>query len=192
MSVYSLQSKNIRKTWLLIFLFIGLISAVFYIFGLVYDSPIFGFFGLAISLIQALVAYFGGDKIALAVSGSKEVSEEEQPQIHELVNNLSKVAGIPKPKVYVSNDPSPNAFATGRDPKHASISINQGLLDLLNKHELEGVIAHELSHIANRDILVMTVVMVLAGVVSFLADIGMRLLFLEGGRVEIKIPVLLS
>ncbi|MEM1312459.1 MAG: M48 family metalloprotease [Patescibacteria group bacterium] len=182
MSAYTYQSKNVRKTWLLIFLFVGLVSAVFYVIGAVNNTPIFAVIGLVISLVQALIAYYTGDKIALTVARAKEVSPQKAPEIHNLVENLSKVADIPKPKVHISPDPSANAFACGRDPEHASICLNQGILNLLDKNELEGVIAHELAHIKNRDILVMTVTMVLASVISFIADIGFRTLFWGGGR----------
>jgi len=181
MSVYSQQRKNQRNTLLLIFLFVGLVSAVFYAFSAYYNNPFFAFLGLFISLFQAGIAYFTGDKIALAVSGAKKIEYEKAPQIHEMVQNLAKIAQIPKPEIYISPDKSANAFATGRNPENAKICINQGILDLLNKSELEGVIAHELSHIKNRDILIMTVTMVLSSVISFIADIGFRLIW-WGGR----------
>jgi heat shock protein HtpX len=181
MSAYSYQNTNTRKTWLLIFLFVGLVSAVFYLIGAVNNSPALAIIGLLISLGQALIAYYTGDKIALAFAGAKEISDQQAPQIHILVDNLSKIAGIPKPRVYLSPDLSANAFACGRDPEHASLCLNQGIIDLLDKNELEGVIAHELAHIKNRDILVMTVTMVLASVISFIADVGFRMLWWGGG-----------
>jgi heat shock protein HtpX len=180
-SAYSVQNKNNRNTWILILLFIGLVSALFYFFAWYYNSPFIAVIGLIVSLGQSFVAYYYGDSIALAVAGAKQVSQEEAAQLHNLVENLSKVAGIPKPKVFVSPDESANAFACGRDPEHASVCVNLGLLKLLNKSELEGVLAHEISHIKNRDILVMTVTMVLASLISFLVDIGFRLTFF-GGR----------
>jgi heat shock protein HtpX len=134
-----------------------------------------------ISVGQALIAYYSGDKIALSYAGAKEVAADQAPQLHVMVENISKIAGIPKPKIYISPDPSANAFACGRDPEHASICFNKGILDLLDKNELEGVAAHELAHVKNRDILVSTVTMVLASVVSFVADIGFRLMFFGGG-----------
>lgn len=182
MSAYSQQSNNVRQTWILIFIFVGFISGAFYIVGLYQGSMIWPIIGLILSLGQALIGYYFGDKIALSFANATEVKYEEAPRIYEVVQNLSKIAGIPLPKIYISPDKSANAFACGRDPQHASICLNQGILDLLNKAELEGVIAHELSHIKNRDILVMTVVMVLASVASFIADIGFRLLFWGGGR----------
>jgi len=182
MSAYSQQSNNVRQTWILIFIFVGFISGAFYIIGLYQGSMIWPIIGLFLSLGQALIGYYFGDKIALSFAGAVEVTYDQAPKIYELVQNLSKIAGIPMPKIHISPDKSANAFACGRDPEHASICLNQGILDLLNKAELEGVIAHELSHIKNRDILVMTVVMVLASVASFIADIGFRMLFWGGGR----------
>ena len=180
MSAYSQQRSNINKTWILIFLFISGVSALCYLLAYVNDAPWLIIVGLFVSIGQAVVGYFFGDKIALNAAGGREISETDAPKIHEMVYNLSKIAGIPKPKIYISNDPSPNAFAAGRDPEHASMCLNKGLLDILNKAELEGVIAHELSHIKNRDILVMTMTMVLASLVSFIADIGFRMFFWGG------------
>jgi heat shock protein HtpX len=181
MSVYSYQLQNQRKTIALLFLFVGLVSAIFYGVSAYYNQPIFAILGLVISIIQALVAYFGGGSLAIMSAGGQEISDQEAPQIHNMVENLSKIAGIPKPKIFISPDPSPNAFACGRDPEHANICLNQGILKLLNKNELEGVIAHELSHVKNRDILVMTVTMVLASVISFISDFAFRAMWWGGG-----------
>jgi heat shock protein HtpX len=181
-SAYSYQNGNVQKTWILLFLFVGIVSGLFYGFGLYTHNPIFGVIGLIVSLGQAVFAYFGGEKLALMSAGAKEIQYEDSPQIFEMVQNLSRIAGIPVPKIHISPDPSANAFACGRDPKHASICFNQGILDLLDKNELEGVAAHELSHVKNRDTLVMTVTMVLSSVVSFVADTGMRMMFWGGGN----------
>lgn len=180
-SAYSYQNGNVRKTWLLIFLFIGIVSALCYAFGLYTRNPSFGVIGVVISLGQAVFAYFGGEKMALASAGAKEIQYKDSPQIFEMVTNLSRVAGIPVPKIHISPDPSANAFACGRDPAHASICFNQGILDLLDKNELEGVAAHELSHVKNRDTLIMTVAMVLSSVVGFIADTGLRMMMWGGG-----------
>lgn len=182
MSAYSYQSHNQRKTIALLFLFVGLVSAIFYGFSAYYNQPFFAILGLVISIGQALVAYYAGGSLAIMSAGGQEISEQEAPQIHIMVENLSKIAGIPKPKIYISPDPSPNAFACGRDPEHASICLNQGILKLLNKNELEGVIAHELSHVKNRDILVMTVTMVLASVISFISDFAFRAMWWGGSN----------
>ena len=181
MSAYSYQSSNKRKTAILLILFVGLVSALFYGFAAVYNQPIFAVFGLILSVGQALVAYYGGGALAIMSAGGQEVTAEEAPQIHNMVENLSKIAGIPKPKIFVSPDPSPNAFACGRDPEHANICLNQGILTLLTKNELEGVIAHELAHVLNRDILVMSVTMVLASLISFISDFAFRMMWWGGG-----------
>jgi len=182
-SVYTLQSNNRTKTFVIITLFILLTTLVGYVAALYFNNYSFALIAFAVSLIQSSVAYFWGDKVALASTGAREVSFEEAPQIHTLVENLSKIADIPKPKVYISPDPAANAFACGRDPKHASICLNQGILDLLDKNELEGVIAHELSHVKNRDTLVMTITMVLTSVISFIVDNIFRFSFFGfGGR----------
>lgn len=176
-SAYTYQLHNVRRTWILIVVFTALTSGVFYVFGAFYGNSLFAVAGLLISLVQAGLAYFVGDKIALATARAQEVGSERAPQIHLLVENLSKIAGISKPKIFISPDKSANAFATGRNPENAKICLNRGILDLLNKAELEGVIAHELAHIKNRDILVMTVTMVMSSVITFLADFGLRMRF---------------
>jgi heat shock protein HtpX len=183
-SAYSYQSGNVQKTWILLFLFVGIVSALFYILGLYTGNSSFALIGFVISIGQAVFAYFGGEKMALLSAGAKEITYEDSPQLFEMVTNLSRIAGIPVPKIHISPDLSANAFACGRDPKHASICFNQGILDLLDKNELEGVAAHELSHVKNRDTLVMTVAMVLSSVISFIADSGMRMMMWGGMRGE--------
>ena len=182
MSAYSQQSRNQNRTWLLMFLFIGLVSAIFYGFGAITGNGSLAYIGLFISLGQCGVAYLFGDKIALASNGAAKLEENQMLPIQEIVQNLAKVAGIPTPRIFISPDPSPNAFACGKSPQSASICLNQGILDLLNRSELEGVIAHELAHIKNRDILIMTVSMVLASVISFVADFGFRMNFLKSDK----------
>src|SRR5947208_1472336 len=143
--------------------------------------------GVVIGLLLALVlngsAYFFGDKLALAAAQAQEVSPAEAPMLHLLADRLAAQYHVPKPRVYVSPDPSPNAFATGRNPHHASICVNQGLLQILDQEEVYGVLAHEFAHVRNRDILISTVVAVLAGAITLLAQIGQwRLCFAGGGR----------
>jgi heat shock protein HtpX len=179
-SAYSQQHQNVQRTWILMFLFVGLVSALFYIVSAVTRNPFWAFIGLFVSLAQAIGGYFFGDKLALSSAGAKEINYDQNPQLFEMVQNLAKVAGIPTPKVFISPDPSPNAFACGRDPKHANVCFNQGILDVLDKNELEGVTAHELSHIKNRDILVMTVTMVMASIIGFVCDAGMRMVMWGG------------
>lgn len=141
---------------------------------------------LYVSVIFALImnvgSYWFSDKIVLSMTGAHPVTYAEYPDLWNVVENLSITAGLPMPKVYVVDDPAPNAFATGRDPEHAVVAATTGLLQILNRTELEGVIAHELSHIGNRDMLVMTVAVVLAGFIAMLADFFMRTLLLGGGN----------
>jgi heat shock protein HtpX len=149
-------------------------------------SLLFGRAGLVLGLGLALVmngaAYFFGDKMALAAARAQEVSPAEAPALHALADRLAAQYHVPKPRVYVSPDPNPNAFATGRNPSHASICVNQGLLQILDQEELYGVLAHEFAHVRNRDILISTVVAVLAGAITLLAQIGQWGLFFGGGR----------
>ncbi|HLH68631.1 MAG TPA: zinc metalloprotease HtpX [Candidatus Dormibacteraeota bacterium] len=149
---------------------------------------LFGRSGLVIALLVALVgngvAYFFGDRMALAAAQAREVGPLEAPVLHRLADRLAAEYGVPKPRVYVSPDPSPNAFATGRSPAHASICVNEGLLRLLDQEEVYGVLAHEFAHVRNRDILISTVVAVLAGAITFLANIAQWGLFWGGGREE--------
>ena len=138
---------------------------------------------VVIAVVQALVSYYQSDKIALAISGAKEVPRKEPYlELHRIIENLSITAGLPKPRIYVIADPAPNAFATGRDPKHAAVAVTTGLLEKLNKTELEGVISHELSHVGNYDIRLMTIVVVLVGVVALASDFFLRYLWWGGGR----------
>jgi heat shock protein HtpX len=181
-SAYSQQNSNIQKTWILITLFVGLVSGLFYGYGYVSGNYGITIIGVVFSIGQCIVSYFAGEKLALMAAGAKEITYDENPQIFEMVTNIARIAGIPVPKIHISPDPSPNAFACGRDPNHASICLNQGIIDLLNRQELEGVIAHELSHVKNHDILIMTTTMVLSSIISFIADYGIRAMMWGGNR----------
>jgi len=154
-----------------------------YLLSWVFDNQFILVIAVIIAVVQALVSYYYSDSITLAVSGAKEAPRKEPfLELHRLVENLAITAGLPKPKIYLINDSAPNAFATGRDPKHASIAVTSGLLDKLNKSELEGVISHELSHVGNYDIRLMTVVVVLVGVVALLSDFFLRWTWFGGRR----------
>jgi heat shock protein HtpX len=157
---------------------------------LVLVGSIFGrgglFIGLAFALVMNGTAYFYGDKLALAAAQAREVTPEEAPMLHQLADRLAQQYGVPKPRVYVSPDPSPNAFATGRNPKHAAICVNEGLIRILNTEELYGVLAHEFAHVRNRDILISSVVAVMAGAITFLSQLA---LFFGGGQDERDNPL---
>jgi heat shock protein HtpX len=173
--LYEQIASNKRKTFLLIFGAIVLLGAVGYVLGLFYASGVIGLVGaVALALVLSLVSFFSGDRIVLASTRAKEVTPQEQPRLHNIVEGLSIAAGIPKPRVYLVPEQAPNAFATGRNPEHSSIAVTQGLLDTMNRVELEGVIGHELSHVVDRDILVGTIVATLIGAVVLISEFFMR------------------
>jgi len=190
-SLYTQQSKNIWRTWLLMTAFLVMIVAIGYVAAWYFNNPGLIYIAVGISLAMNVVAYWFSDKIALASTGAKEADPREYLELHRILENLAITAGLPKPRLYVINDAAPNAFAAGRNPKNAVVAVTTGLLQTLDRNELEGVIAHELSHIGNRDILVMTVAVVLAGIIAIIADIFLRMSFFGGGDRESKNPVLM-
>lgn len=180
--MYSEIAKNKRKTVLLIGVFIALIGALAY-FGGIY----FGDFSITIgaligSVIYALISYFASAKAALAFNGAHEIKKRDNPELYRIVENLAITEGLPTPKIHIIDDPALNAFATGRDPKHAHVAITTGLLATLNKQELQGVMAHELGHIKNYDIRVSMVAFGLVMVISLMADIFLRVSLFGGGN----------
>jgi len=183
MSIYSQISSNKLKTWVIISLFIVFITTLMYVYG---NASGYGlsFVGMAliISGLMSFASYYYSDKIILGMSKAKQIKKSDNPELFRIVENLCIGAGIPMPKIYVIHDSATNAFATGRDPKHAVVATTTGILQKLNKSELEGVIAHELSHIRNFDIRLMAVVTILVGLVALLADFFMRSLWYGGGR----------
>ncbi|MDP2630576.1 MAG: zinc metalloprotease HtpX [Candidatus Uhrbacteria bacterium] len=181
--MYNQITANKRKTVILIAIFFAVIWGIGALFGMYYGSPWQGIVpAIVISLVMTLVSYYSGDKIALATSGAKETSLEENPYLWRMVENLCIAQGMSMPRVYIMQDPSINAFATGRDPKHASIAVTTGAIQKLENEELEGVLAHELSHVKNYDILVMTIVIVLVGVIALLSSWFVRMNFWGGGH----------
>ncbi|OGN02570.1 MAG: zinc metalloprotease HtpX [Candidatus Yanofskybacteria bacterium RIFCSPHIGHO2_01_FULL_42_12] len=173
-NLYQHKDSNIRKTWLLMTVFLVLIIFIGWLFGFIYNSPEILYFAVFLAVSMNFFAYWYSDKVALAMSGAKPASRETHLELFRIIENLSITAGLPMPRVYVMHDGQINAFATGRDPKHAAIAVTEGALAKLDKTELEGVLAHELSHIGNRDILISSVVVVLAGLIAILADWFLR------------------
>jgi heat shock protein HtpX len=173
--VYEQIASNKRRTWALMFGAVLLLTAVGYVLGLLFAT---GPAGLVIAVVVAVLmsvgSYAYGDRIVLASTRAREVTAEEQPRLHNIVEGIAIAAGIPKPRVYVVPEQAPNAFATGRDPEHSSIAVTEGLLGMMNRVELEGVIGHELSHVVDRDILVGTVVATLVGAVVLISEFFMR------------------
>lgn len=178
--MYNQIDSNKRKTFLIMAIFFGIMLGLGWVFSQIYNTSLFIVLAVVISLIQAWVSYYHGDSIALAVSGAQELKHNQNQELFHIVENLCIAAGLPMPRIYIIPDSAPNAFATGRDPAHASLAVTEGLLDKLNKTELEGVVAHELSHVGNRDILVMTVTMILVGAIALLSDFFMRSLWFRG------------
>ncbi len=179
-NLYTEQSKNVGKTWLLMTMFFVVVIGLGWTFSAYYNDPTILYFFIIFSVLMNFFSYWFSDKIVLKLAGAKEAKREEYFDLYTSVENLAITAGLPMPKVYIIDDPAPNAFATGRDKNHAVVAATTGLLKILDKTELEGVMAHELSHIGNRDMLLSTVVVVLVGFVSIVADVFTRNLF-HGG-----------
>jgi heat shock protein HtpX len=181
--VYEQISANKRKTVLLIFLFVLLLSAV----GLAVDyflrGGVIGFVIVAIIVaVASFVSYFNSDKVALRMAHAVPADPVQYARYHNLVEGLCIASGLPKPRLYIVEDDAPNAFSTGRNPKHAAVAVTTGLLDKMNRVELEGVLAHELSHIRNYDVLVMTLAVTMVGIIALLSDYFLRIMFWTGGR----------
>lgn len=176
-TLYTHQDSNVRKTWLLMAIFFVVVIGIGWVFAQAYGNPAILYVAVIFSLFMNFFSYWNSDKIALVISGAKEVSHDNARELYHIVENLCITAGVPAPKIYLINDPAPNAFATGRNAEHAVIAVTSGLLERLDKTELEGVIAHELSHIGNKDILLSTVVVVLVGFISLISDWFLRSLW---------------
>lgn len=181
-TTYQLISKNKTESWILIFSFLVVISLLGFVFAQVYQNSAILYLAVGFSVFSALISYYFSDSITLAISRAQEVDRAANQQLYNIVENLCIAAGLPTPKIYIIDDTAPNAFATGRDPKHAVVCVTTGILQKLEKTELEGVIAHELSHIGNYDIRVMTLVVVLVGTITLLADWFLRASFWGGRR----------
>lgn len=181
-TLYTNINSNKNKTWFLISCFLIFIILLGYIFSQAMNNSAILYFAVIFSIISSFFSYWFSDKIVLAMSKATLIEHDTNKDLYHLVENLCITAGLPLPKIYIIDDTAPNAFATGRDPEHAVIAVTTGLLQKLEKIELEGVIAHELSHVGNRDILLGTMVTVMVGVVVLLADLFRRWSFFGGGR----------
>ncbi|TSC76807.1 MAG: hypothetical protein G01um101433_654 [Parcubacteria group bacterium Gr01-1014_33] len=177
MTLYTQKSANIRKTWLLMALFFGVVIAIGWVFAQVYHTPGILYIAVIFSAAMNIISYWFSDKIVLMLHKAQPVELKSNPELYRILENLTIAAGLPMPRFYLINDVSPNAFATGRNPQHAVVCVTSGLLERLDRSELEGVLAHELSHIGNRDMLVSTVAVVLVGFISILSDMFMRSLW---------------
>ena len=178
--MYSQISANKRRSILYALGFVIILGVFGYVITAALGRPGFFYPILIFAIGYALFSYFGSAKLAIATSGAREIAKADAPELFRIVENLSITAGLPMPKVYVIDDPSPNAFATGRDPEHAVVAVTTGIVQILDRFELEGVIAHELSHVGNYDIRFMAVVIALVSIISLLADLMLRLSFWGG------------
>ncbi len=181
-TLYTEKDKNIRKTWIYISLFLIFVIGLGYIFSYIMDSYGILVIAVLIAVLMSVGSYWWSDKLVIFMSRAEPVEKKDNFELYNLVENLCITAGLPVPKIYIIDDGAMNALATGRDPDHAVIAVTRGLLNKLNKTELEGVLAHELSHIGNRDMLLSTVMVVLVGFVTLLADFFRRWLWFGGGR----------
>lgn len=181
-TLYTQAEANTRKTFLLIIGFCVLLIGFGWLFSYLLDSYVILVIAVILAIGQSFSSYWYSDKIVLSTVKAKPIKKEDNPELYRLVENLCITAGLPMPKIYILNEAQPNAFATGRDKDHAVVVVTQGLLDKLERVELEGVIAHELSHIGNKDILLGTVVVILVGIIATLSDSFLRISFWGGGR----------
>ncbi|WP_157156842.1 M48 family metallopeptidase [Diaminobutyricimonas sp. LJ205] len=182
--MYSAIARNKRNTVLIILLFLVIIAALGFVASYIWGGGDWTIFiGTIVgALIYVVIQYFAASRQALALAGAHEISKADDPRLYRTVENLSITLGMPMPKVYIVNDPAPNAFATGRDPEHAIVAATTGLLELMTDSELEGVMAHEMGHVKNYDIRVTTIVFGLVVVIGFLADVLLRMSFFAGGN----------
>lgn len=178
--MYSAISANKRNTFLIILLFIVIIGGLGWVFSVVYGSTGIFWATLVGAGIYALIQYFAAAKLALSMNGAKQIEKRDNPRLYRIVENLSITNGMPMPKVYIVDDPAPNAFATGRDPKHAHVATTSGILELMDDRELEAVMAHEMGHVQNYDIRVMMIVFGLVSAIGLIADVLSRMFWFSG------------
>jgi heat shock protein HtpX len=182
--MYSAIAENKRRTVIIMAFFILVVGGLGWLFSRIYGggSPTITIGVLVGALVYALISYYSGPKVALAVNGAQAITKAENPRLYRIVENLAITGGLPTPEIYMMNDPSPNAFATGRDPAHSAVCVTTGLMDIMTDTELEGVIAHEMGHVKNYDIRVNVIAFALTAVIGLLADIMLRLSWFSGGK----------
>lgn len=178
--MYSAIAANKRNTVIIMAVFVGLIGAVGWAVSYVNGDRSIAYWVIAVAVIYALIQYFAASKLALAVNGATEIQKKDNPRLYRIVENLTIATGMPMPKVYIIDDPAPNAFATGRDPNHAVVAATSGILDIMNDRELEAVMAHEISHVRNYDIRVSMIAFGLVSAIALLSDIAFRMMFFGG------------
>lgn len=180
--MYSDIAKNKRKTVFIMAVFLAFLTLIIWIFDKYLGGSTGVFYGgLVGALFYVIITYYAGSKMALAVNQAHEIQKRDNPRLYRIVENLAITDGLPTPRIYIMNDPAPNAFATGRDPKHSAVCVTTGLLDIMDDQELQGVLAHEMGHVKNYDIRVAMVAFALTAVISLIADIILRLTWFGGG-----------
>ena len=182
MTLYTQAKSNTRKTWVYLTFFFILVMAVGWIISYLTNNQAILWIAFALSIGSSFLSYWQSDKLVLAISGARPIEKADNPELYRLVENLCITAGLPLPKIYIISSPQPNAFATGRDPQHGVVAVTTGLLEKLERIELEGVIGHELSHIGNRDALLSTIVVILAGTITMMTNFFFRVRFRGSDR----------
>ena len=180
-NIYQYQSANVHRTWLMFVVFFLVLGAIGYAISMYYGDPSFLIFAVIFSVVYSFISYYASAGIALSLARAVPIGKQDNPMLYNLVENLTIADGLPMPKLYVTPEMQINAFATGRDAEHAAVAVTAGALQRLDKDELQGVIAHELSHVKNRDILVSTVAAILAGIIALIADVFLRSLMFGFG-----------
>ncbi len=179
-TLYTHKDSNVRKTYVIFTFFFIIIIGLGWLFSRLYGNPSILFFAVIFSSVMSYISYWYSDQIVLKMARAVPVTKEQEPQLWNMMENLSMTAGLPMPKLYIIYEDAPNAFATGRNPEHGVVAVTTGLLERLDKNEVEGVLAHELSHIGNRDTLISTISVILVGFVSLLSDFFLRGTFFKG------------
>lgn len=190
--MYSEIASNKRKTVFIMAVFLLLIAGLGWLLGAIYNSPSLSYSVGVFGLCYAAITYFAGSRLSLAVNGAKEIQKSDNPRLWRIVENLAITDGLPMPRVFIMDDPAPNAFATGRNPEKAAVCVTAGLLDIMDDTELEGVLAHELGHVKNYDIRVSMIAFALSAIISLIADFILRMTWFRDRDSENNNPVLLA
>jgi heat shock protein HtpX len=180
--MYGAIAANKRNTFIIMALFVGLVGAIGWAVGYIYGNVSIAYGVIAVALIYALIQYFMAGKLATLITGAKEIQKRDNPRLFRIVENLTIATGMPMPKVYIMDDPAPNAFATGRDPKHAIVAATTGIMDVMSDRELEAVMAHEISHVRNYDIRVSMIAFGLVSAIGILSDLVLHMFFFSSGE----------
>ena len=187
--MYSAIAANKRNTVIIMAVFVGLIGAIGWAVSYIYGNRSIAYWVIGVAVIYALIQYFAASKLAVMMTGAQEIQKRDSPRLYRIVENLTITTGMPMPKVYIIDDPAPNAFATGRDPKHAVVAATTGILEIMNDRELEAVMAHEISHVRNYDIRVSMITFGLVSAIGMLSDIALHMFFFSDRDNENSNPI---